>query len=109
MLPTTLKKVWFFWTITALGLLTLGLWKLGVIHFSDSPSGFILGFTAAFLVSSIIISIHYLKTNDHRTCALVQPGPNRSRLPSCFKQSALGSAGQLCSLGVAIEVFHAAS
>ena len=66
MLPTTRKKVWFFWTITVLGLLTLGLWKLGVIHFSDSSSSFILGFTAAFIVSSIVVSIHYLKTNEPR-------------------------------------------
>ena len=66
MLPTTPKKVWLFWITTTLGILTIGLWKLGMIHLSDGPSGFIQGFTLAFFISSIVVSAHYFKTSGDR-------------------------------------------
>ena len=62
MLPTTRRKVWFFWISTILSVLVLGLFKLGILPWREKIFGFLEGFSAAFLLSSILVSIHYLKT-----------------------------------------------
>ncbi len=67
MLPTTIKKVWFFWGITALALGILGMRTLGLVHFNDSVGGFLSGFMAAFFLSSILVSIHFYKTHRQGT------------------------------------------